>query len=200
MTTDPKAIADAAAREGHRLYSEAQLKLSECEDHLAAIIQRHIEPLVSVPGAWVCPKCGFTCFKNILCANTGNVGADTSSHFEICPNDMERMQRLTWHDHCKGLADRAEKEIIENNSLRAERDQLKKENTALRAIVVKHECPYGHRLPDGVCKLGYPGCACADDAACHEDETVRCIIQEHNQLKAQLEQERRNADDARNRP
>jgi hypothetical protein len=66
--------------------------------------------------------------------------------------------------------------------------------------VVKHECPYGHRLPDGVCKLGYPGCACADDAACHEDETVRCIIQEHNQLKAQLEQERRNADDARNRP
>jgi hypothetical protein len=46
MTTDPKAIADAAAREGHRLYSEAQLKLSECEDHLAAIIQRHIEPLV----------------------------------------------------------------------------------------------------------------------------------------------------------
>lgn len=71
-----------------------------------------------------------------------------------------------------------------------DKDQLERENTALRAMVVKHECPYGHRLPDGVCKLGYPGCSCADDAACHEDETVRRIIKDRDQLlkeRAELE-------------
>jgi hypothetical protein len=44
--------------------------------------------------------------------------------------------------------------------------ELKAENTALRAIVAKVECVYGYRDPEsGACKLGYPGCACADDIA-----------------------------------
>jgi hypothetical protein len=41
--------------------------------------------------------------------------------------------------------------------------RLRRENTHLRAMVGKVECPYGHRLPTGFCALGYPGCACEDD-------------------------------------
>lgn len=52
---------------------------------------------------------------------------------------------------------------------------LEKENTVLRVMAAKAGCPYGH-APDGYCTLGYPGCACADDAMvlastlCPQDE------------------------------
>lgn len=42
-------------------------------------------------------------------------------------------------------------------------ESLQKENDALRALIAKHECIYGHRNVKGVCELGYPGCACMDD-------------------------------------
>jgi hypothetical protein len=42
--------------------------------------------------------------------------------------------------------------------------RLERENTHLRGIVATSTtCAYGHRLPDGICALGYPGCACEDD-------------------------------------
>jgi hypothetical protein len=66
-------------------------------------------------------------------------------------------------------------------------EELGKENSALRVMVVKHECPYGHRNKDGVCNLGYPGCACADDVFCFENEHGRTLIQERDQLKAHVE-------------
>jgi hypothetical protein len=44
--------------------------------------------------------------------------------------------------------------------------RLERENTHLRGIVAAGPvCAYGHRLPDGICNLGYPGCACEDDLA-----------------------------------
>jgi septation ring formation regulator EzrA len=114
MTTDPKAIADAAAREGHRLYSEAQLKLSECEDHLAAIIQRHIEPLVGR-------------VKEMEEQNTyTRIQLAVEKHYSEfgrqwqADSSLERWFPITANGYRK---------------LQAERDQLKKENTALRAIV-----------------------------------------------------------------
>ena len=69
------------------------------------------------------------------------------------------------------MADQAEQykkayEGIKKLHEEAEADvtKLSKENTALRALVAKHTCVYGHNK-DGVCELGYPGCACADDIA-----------------------------------
>jgi hypothetical protein len=45
-----------------------------------------------------------------------------------------------------------------------EAQRLERENTHLRGIVAtSNVCVYGHRLPDGICSLGYPGCACEDD-------------------------------------
>jgi hypothetical protein len=46
---------------------------------------------------------------------------------------------------------------------------IKDENTALRAIAVKVQCVYG-MTKDGVCQLGFPGCACADDVLCWDME------------------------------
>lgn len=100
---------------------------------MAAIISKRIASLELeskqfVPGAWVCPKCNFTCFKNILYTQSGKIGPDTASHFEICPNDMERMQRLSWKDHCEGMASQLEN----NTELRA---QLERAKEALDGLV-----------------------------------------------------------------
>lgn len=65
-------------------------------------------------------------------------------------------------------------------SLRARVASVEKENTIIRGLLVKHECPYGEKSI-GECRHGLPGCACADDllatsAWCPEDEdkaTVR---------------------------
>lgn len=48
--------------------------------------------------------------------------------------------------------------------------QLKDENTTLRAISSKHGCVYGMQSESGGCQLGYPGCACADDLLIFDTE------------------------------
>jgi hypothetical protein len=48
-------------------------------------------------------------------------------------------------------------------ALRERLDEAERENTALRAMQVGVKCAYGYKNADGVCALGYPGCACMDD-------------------------------------
>lgn len=43
--------------------------------------------------------------------------------------------------------------------------RLRRENTALRVLASRVQCPYDQRLPDGSCGLGYPGCHCENDIA-----------------------------------
>lgn len=43
-------------------------------------------------------------------------------------------------------------------------DTHARENAFLRVTAQKIDCPYGLRGPGGGCMLGYPGCACMDDA------------------------------------
>lgn len=83
---------------------------------------------IHVPGTWFCPKCGFECHKNILHAQSGAVTVDDQEKFELCPNDMTRMERLTWKAHAEGLekaignwADRlgAIREAAERNTILA---------------------------------------------------------------------------------
>lgn len=65
--------------------------------------------------------------------------------------------------------------------------QLQKENDYLRAIVARKECAYGHRLPNGICKLGYPGCACADDIMCAEEPFLKDLLERLRKAEAKLE-------------
>lgn len=48
-------------------------------------------------------------------------------------------------------------------AMKAEIERLDAENTILRGLAQKVECPHKQRGGDGVCRMGYPGCACADD-------------------------------------
>ena len=53
---------------------------------------------------------------------------------------------------------------------------ITKENTYLRGQLQSVKCPYGHKNESGVCSLGYPGCACADDWFVAQDEMHRDIV------------------------
>lgn len=65
--------------------------------------------------------------------------------------------------------------------------EVKMENSCLRALAAKHGCVYGHQK-DGVCSLGYPGCACADDLMCWGEERMPTYGAEKLALVSQLEQ------------
>lgn len=68
--------------------------------------------------------------------------------------------------------------------------QAGEENTILRGLLQHNpewKCPYGH-VPVGKqmghCILGFPGCACADDILCGEDEEFRSLVARHKAVKA----------------
>lgn len=78
------------------------------------------------------------------------------------------------------------------DALRARVAELEKENTTIRALLVKYECPYGEKSL-GECSRGFPGCACADDMLataswCPEDEDKAAV--RLGRRVAELEQER----------
>jgi len=51
-----------------------------------------------MPGAWICPKCGFVLQKNILHTGDGSISADTSPLNNKCPNDGVLMRPFTWRE------------------------------------------------------------------------------------------------------
>jgi phosphoglycolate phosphatase-like HAD superfamily hydrolase len=74
---------------------------------------------------------------------------------------------------------------------------VQKENTALRALVAKQQCVYGYSK-NGVCKLGYPGCACADDIAAlamDSDGAVARMKKRYEEQIADLRERLTRADD-----
>ena len=52
----------------------------------------------TMPGAWICDKCGFVLQKNNLYVKSGTIGADMRDEVEGCPNDGTVMRGLTWRE------------------------------------------------------------------------------------------------------
>jgi hypothetical protein len=80
------------------------------------------EAALYVPGRWKCPKCNFQLSSNIIHANGI---APNLARPEPCPNDGERMGRVTWQEVATSteafaikLLDRATKAEAERESLR----------------------------------------------------------------------------------
>lgn len=79
-------------------------------------------------------------------------------------------------------------------TLRAELDQLKKENNALRLIAgnlfAKHggQCHYCGVESIAQCPHGFPGCAVADDITVGEEEAFKQIVAERDQARQELEE------------
>jgi hypothetical protein len=58
-----------------------------------------IDMLLYAPGSFRCDKCGFHQEKRILNASTGEVGIrKDGDEAGKCPNDGERMRRVTWRE------------------------------------------------------------------------------------------------------
>ena len=62
-------------------------------------------------GVWLCPKCSFTQFKNILYVGNATVAADPTILDMACPNDGELMRRVTWKERCEDIAKACEGQI-----------------------------------------------------------------------------------------
>ena len=62
-------------------------------------------------------------------------------------------------------------------SMTAERDEARTENTYMRGQLSSVKCPYGHKDANGVCLLGYPGCACADDWFAAQEAMHAAMVQ-----------------------
>jgi ribosomal protein L37AE/L43A len=92
-----------------------------------------------VPGAWVCPKCAFECHKAVINPQSGAVGIDTREHYEICPNDMTAMKRLTWKEHAEGLARVAEQVLIERTALRTKLASMPSDRSLLDKLRIAEE-------------------------------------------------------------
>jgi len=72
-----------------------------------------------------------------------------------------------------------------------QRDEARRENTYIRGQLTSVKCPYGHKLPSGVCSLGYPGCACADDWFAAQDEMHRAMVDRLAALAKERDEARR---------
>jgi len=80
--------------------SDAEIRLNELEARLHC------------PGLWTCPTCGFTLVKSILYAKSGSVGTDLSRNDEPCPNDGDKMRRVTWEERAKDM-DRLSTQLLD---------------------------------------------------------------------------------------
>jgi hypothetical protein len=80
-----------------------------------------------------------------------------------------------------------------SRDLERSRNALKKENSVLRGLVQHNpawKCTYGHQIDSmAKCPQGFPGCGCADDLMCGEDEAFKAVVAEGNVLIARLAQE-----------
>ena len=72
-----------------------------------------------MPGAWTCDKCGFGLQKSVLCADSGQVAANTSPLNEVCPNDGTLMRPLTWREANDFYAKEFEKFLADYKILRS---------------------------------------------------------------------------------
>lgn len=73
----------------------------------------------TMPGAWICDKCGFILQQNYLHSADGQISANESDHVEGCPNDGTAMRGLTWREVNTHLFDRLALEVQRMNWLDA---------------------------------------------------------------------------------
>ena len=63
-------------------------------------------------GSWGCPKCGFIETRNVLHAQDGSVGPDTTVGDFACPNDGELLVALTWEDMYRNISKTCQGQIV----------------------------------------------------------------------------------------
>lgn len=91
-----------------------------------------------------------------------------------------------WLEYCRQL----ERELSE---VKQELENLRRENNIIKTILSKAQIPCIYCGLDDMskCKSGFPGCAKADDLICGEDEVFKRVCEERDQLRAELEQVRK---------
>jgi len=92
--------------------------------------------------------------------------------------------------------------IQERDALRQRLEALENENRILRGLVqtnIDWKCPYGVQVSNmGLCPLGFPGCACADDriaVLCKDEDRIvsglqkrlDAVVAQSTRLRAALE-------------
>lgn len=92
------------------------------------------------PGVMRCAKCQFRLIRNVLYAQTGNIGVGTSET-EPCPNGCGPLWPVTWKDECKEAdkcwdqqVERAVKAEADLSTARLRIKALETENDALLAV------------------------------------------------------------------
>jgi len=119
-------------------FHNAQGEWSDAND--ARSLEREIVRLKEenfCPGVWCCPKCGFTLFQNKPHTQDGTISANTDSVFEVCPNDMELMNRVTWKERVADIAKSCESQVARAVAAEANVAELTAENTRLKALLAK---------------------------------------------------------------
>ena len=115
------------------------------------------------------------------------------------PIDLEELKRLLKQAHITGMFgdSAAVLEALRNAApaLIEELEAARKENTILRGLVQcnsEWKCTYGHQV-DGKplvsmsqCPSGFPGCGCADDLICGQEESFRALVEELEAARAEL--------------
>lgn len=108
------------AKDGLCKYCEIEQLKAERDEARAAS--------ATMPGAWICDKCGFIVQKNTLHVADGTVSANVADECEGCPNDGSPLRSLTWREANRGFYE-------DNLRLRLKLDRLKIKSDAMRDFI-----------------------------------------------------------------
>lgn len=75
--------------------------------------------MIYIPGFYVCRKCKFELISKVLDMAGGKVVANPKR--EMCPNDQEVMEKVTWRERCEWYETRSE-QIFKNGYELGRRD------------------------------------------------------------------------------
>lgn len=78
---------------------------------IEAFVEVVQQDALSVPGVYICPKCGFHLTLSVLHTFSGTVGVDTTVADRACPNDGELMRSQTWEERCRDIAQGCERQV-----------------------------------------------------------------------------------------
>jgi len=108
------------------------------------------EAAVYLPGTWKCDACDFTLSKDIINAQTGEVGVDPDKKREACPNDGTLLRRVSYQEAFRDACDIGMKHAQDARQLEADltasREEAKRLREALepfvRAFLYVHRDPH----------------------------------------------------------
>ncbi len=75
------------------------------------IRNQELQASIYAHGIYKCGKCNFTQFNSILFAKSGNIAPDLKADNRPCPNDGEKMERVTWESRHDDIAAVCEQQI-----------------------------------------------------------------------------------------